>query len=203
MEFAPRSCRNCTHRRRHEAPPSMLQARGDPCAAHCRRIRKTAAAWQRAKGRGNFSGNSNRPLASERRPSRRRPPAAPPAPRRQCCGSILRGHEPTLPNTDRGGGGYKPPRGQPKGPRVRKGAAWGGCSFWCGRSVFPPHFSFHLSIKLPQCRAGARPLWCGGGPGPSTLRYSQVAARARGAAETHLEPSKITNISTFVPPRNH
>jgi hypothetical protein len=63
LEFAPRSCRNCTHRRRHEAPPSMLQARGDPCAAHCRRIRKTAAAWQRAKGRGNFSGNSNRPVS--------------------------------------------------------------------------------------------------------------------------------------------
>ena len=62
MLFSVEWCRNCTHTRRREAAPSMLQAAGDPCAAQCRRIRKTAAAWERAKHKVSFLSNSRRPV---------------------------------------------------------------------------------------------------------------------------------------------
>lgn len=40
----------------------MLQAAGDPGAAHCRRIEKTAAAWERGKHKSCTLTNFNRPV---------------------------------------------------------------------------------------------------------------------------------------------
>jgi hypothetical protein len=78
--------------------------------------------------------------------------------------------------------------------------ARGGSSFWWGRSVLPAQFSFHLSIKRPHCRAGARPLWCGGALWACTVRCLPVAGRARGAAQTHPELRKIRKICISMHP---